>query len=147
MLYSPEINKALKLVFEAHAGQFDKSGLPYVLHPIVVASQMTDITSTAVALLHDVIEDTKYTADDLLALGFSKEVVDAVVLLTHSSDEPYMDYINRIKQNPVARAVKLADLKHNSDTSRFDGEVPPSVLNKIKNCYEPARKLLEEYSA
>ena len=120
MIYTANTKKAMKLCFEAHKKQFDKSGIPYVFHPIHLAEQMTDEVTTIVALLHDVIEDTDYTLEDLTKMGFDKPITDALQLLTHEKGVPYMDYVAKIKQNPIAKAVKLADLKHNSDTTRLD---------------------------
>lgn len=144
-VYTEESKKALKFILEAHKGQTDKSGMPYFLHPIMVATEMSDGESATVALLHDVIEDTEYTAQDLLDMGFSQSVVDCVVLLTHQSGVSYSDYILQIKQNPIARKVKLADLKHNMDNARFDGEVPEYFLKKTEQCYKPAYETLSEY--
>lgn len=120
MIYTENTKKALKLCFEAHKDQSDKSGMPYVFHPFHLAEQMTDENTTVVALLHDVAEDTDYTLTDFAEMGFCKEVIEALTLLTHSPDVPYMDYVLKIKDNPIAKAVKLADLKHNSDLSRLD---------------------------
>ena len=120
MIYTPKTKKALKLCFEAHKDQLDKSGLPYVFHPFHLAEQMTDEKTTVAALLHDVAEDTPITLDDLAEMGFDSDVIDALRLLTHDDDTPYMDYVAKIKPNPIARAVKLADLAHNSDMSRLD---------------------------
>ena len=111
---------ALELCFKAHKDQKDKSGMPYVFHPFHLAEQMSDEPTTVVALLHDVIEDTDYTLDDLAAMGFDGQVLDAIALMTHADGVPYMDYVAEIKKNPIARAVKLADLRHNSDMSRLD---------------------------
>ena len=115
MIYTSETKKALKLCFEAHKNQVDKSGMPYVFHPFHLAEKMQDETTTVVALLHDVVEDTDYTLQDLTDMGFSKEVTDALALLTHDKDVPYMDYVAAVKDNAVAKAVKLADLQHNAD--------------------------------
>lgn len=112
--------KAMKLCFEAHKEQVDKSGLPYVFHPFHVAEQMQDEVTTTVALLHDVVEDTDYTLKDLSEMGFPQTVTDALALLTHDKSVGYSDYVSLIKANPVASAVKIADLKHNSDLSRLD---------------------------
>lgn len=120
MIYTTMTKKALKICFEAHKEQKDKTGLPYVFHPFHLAEQMKDETTTIVALLHDVAEDTDITLDDLRNEGFGNEVIDALSLLTHDPAVPYMDYVEMIKQNPVAKAVKLADLMHNSDLTRFD---------------------------
>lgn len=120
MIYTDMTRAAIRIMWAAHKDQTDKSGVPYVFHPWHVAEQMKDEETTAAALLHDVIEDSDVTAEDLLAAGISQPVVEAVKLLTHAEDEPYMDYLARIKNDPIARAVKLADLRHNSDVSRFD---------------------------
>lgn len=119
MIYTALTNKAMKLCWEAHMGQTDKSGLPYVFHPFHVAEQMKDEYTTAAALLHDTLEDTWVTPDYLRREGYPEEVVEALILLTHDDKEPYLDYVRRIKENPIARAVKRADLAHNSDLSRL----------------------------
>lgn len=120
MLYTPLTKKALKLCFEAHKDQVDKTGLPYVFHPFHLAEEMTDEISTVCALLHDVIEDTEYTFRDLSEMGFPEEVIKVLGLLTHEDGVPYMEYVERISHDPIAVKVKLADLRHNSDTSRMD---------------------------
>ena len=120
MIYTPLTKKALKLCFEAHKNQVDKTGLPYVFHPFHLAEQMKDEYSTVCALLHDVVEDTKYTFEDLINMGFPNEVIEALKLLTHADDVPYMDYVKALSVNPIAKAVKIADLTHNSDTTRLD---------------------------
>ena len=120
MIYTPLTKKALKLCFEAHKNQVDKTGLPYVFHPFHLAEQMKDEYSTVCALLHDVVEDTDYTFDDLINMGFPNEVIQALKLLTHEETIPYMDYVKALSVNPIAKAVKIADLTHNSDTSRLD---------------------------
>lgn len=142
MIYTPETKKAMKLCFAAHKEQKDKSGLPYVFHPFHLAEQMTDEETTVVALLHDVVEDSPYTFDDLKEMGFSEAVLAALRLLTHGDDMPYMDYVAAIKKNPIARAVKLADLRHNSDLSRMD-EVTEKTLARRER-YLAAIRLLEE---
>ena len=120
MIYTKMTKVALKLCFDAHKDQTDKSGMPYVFHPFHLAEQMKDEATTIVALLHDVVEDTDYTIEDLRKMGFSEEVLEAITLMTHAPEVPYMDYVARIKTNPIARAVKLADLNHNSDSTRLE---------------------------
>lgn len=120
MIYTENTKKALKLCFNAHKDQVDKSGLPYVFHPFHLAEQMKDEDTTIVALLHDVVEDTEYTLDDIRTMGFSDSVIAALALLTHDENTEYMEYVTAIKKNPIATAVKLADLRHNSDLSRLD---------------------------
>ena len=120
MLYTEKTKKALKLCFEAHKNQTDKCGMPYVLHPFHLAEQMTTEDTTVVALLHDVAEDTDYTLGEIAAMGFGDAVMQALALLTHDEDTDYMTYVRAVGQNPIARAVKLADLRHNSDLTRLD---------------------------
>ena len=130
-------------MFEAHKEQRDKSGLPYVFHPFHLAEQMEDETTTVVALLHDVVEDTDYTLDDLRRMGFSEEACKAIDLMTHREGVPYMDYVRRIKTNPVAVKVKLADLRHNSDMSRME-EPTERDLQRAEKYREAMRLLLDE---
>lgn len=120
MIYTPLTKKAMKLCFEAHEGQLDKSGIPYVNHPLHVAEQVDGEYATCVALLHDVMEDCGYQADDLRAMGFPEEIVQALLLLTHADEVAYLDYVRNLKDNELARQVKIADLHHNSDLSRLD---------------------------
>lgn len=142
MIYTDLTKKALKLCFEAHKNQTDKSGMPYVFHPFHLAEQMDGEASVCAALLHDVVEDAGITIDDLKEQGFPPEVTDAVALMTHDDSEAYLDYVRRIKSNPVARRVKLADLNHNSDLSRLDN-VGYSALKRVEK-YKKAICLLED---
>ena len=141
MIYTTMTKKALKICFNAHINQVDKTGIPYVFHPFHLAEQMTDEESVCVALLHDVVEDTNITFDDLINEGFNIDIIDALKLLTHNDNTPYMEYVKKIKANPIARKVKLADLKHNSDLSRLDlsvDKLPPKLA-----LYKEAIKYLE----
>lgn len=142
MIYTDLTKKAIKLCFEAHKDQVDKSGLPYVFHPFHLAEQMKDELSTVTALLHDVVEDTSYTFADFREMGFPEEVLDALELLTHDDGTPYLDYVTRLKSNPIARAVKLADLRHNSDLTRLDF-VNDRALKRVEK-YQKAIALLED---
>lgn len=142
MLYTQKTKKALKLCFEAHKDQKDKSGMPYVFHPFHLAEQMETEDTTVVALLHDVVEDTAYTLEDLAQMGFGEAVIQALTLLTHEASVDYMDYVRAIKDNPVAKAVKLADLRHNSDITRLD-TVDEKALARLEK-YRKAMELLTE---
>lgn len=142
MIYTQKTKMALKLCFEAHKNQTDKSGIPYVFHPFHLAEQMKDEATTIAALLHDVIEDTDYTMADLEKMGFPADVLEALELLTHNDDTPYMEYVAKIKDNPIAKAVKLADLGHNSDLSRLD--VVDEKALKRREKYRQAFCLLNE---
>ena len=140
MIYTDLTKKALKFCFEAHKDQQDKSGLPYVFHPFHLAEQMDTEETVCVALLHDVVEDTDYTLEDLIAMGFPKPVTEALALMTHDENVPYLDYVSKLKDNPVARQVKLADLKHNSDLTRLDS-VDEKALERVEK-YRKAMELL-----
>ena len=138
MIYTELTEKALKLCFEAHKEQQDKAGLPYVFHPFHLAEQMEDESSVIVALLHDVVEDTDIRMEDLEAMGFQKEALEAISLLTHDPAVPYEEYLIPIKENPIARQVKLADLRHNSDSTRLRSPSP-----KIQKKWETYRKAMD----
>ena len=120
MIYTDLTKKALKLCFEAHKEQVDKTGMPYVFHPFHLAEQMDDEISTVCALLHDVVEDTDMTFEKLSEMGFPSEVIECLTCLTHAPEVPYMDYVRALSKNPTARKVKMADLMHNSDLTRLD---------------------------
>ncbi len=120
MIYTPMTKKALKLCFEAHRDQLDKSGLPYVFHPFHLAEQMDTEDAVTLALLHDVVEDTDTTPEQLAQMGFPARVLSALALLTHAEGVPYMDYVAKIAADPLAVQVKLADLRHNSDLTRLE---------------------------
>ena len=144
MVYTPLTNEALRIAYKAHHGQLDYNGIPYIFHPIHLAEQMNDEYSCCVALLHDTVEDTEVTLEELKAI-FPKEVTDAVALMTHEKGTDYFDYVRAIKENPIARKVKLADLAHNSDQTRCIG----SNLSEERKAawrtkYEKATKILTE---
>ena len=144
MVYTPMTIKAMSIAYDAHHGQQDKSGVPYVFHPLHLAEQMEDEISCCAALLHDVVEDTDITLEQL-AKTFPAEVTEAVRLLTHDPDTDYFDYVRAIKGNPIAVKVKLADLAHNMDASRFAGvEVPKERIGYFRDKYTRALAILLE---
>lgn len=145
MIYTPLTNRALRIAYEAHAGQLDKCGIPYVFHPYHLAEQMPDEATTCAALLHDVVEDTDITLDEL-ARSFPAEIIDAVRLLTHKEGIPYLDYVRAIAANPIARTVKRADLLHNLDGTRFAGcaDVPEPDVARRREKYTAALAILEK---
>lgn len=142
MLYTKLTKKAMKIAYEAHKDQTDKSEIPYIYHPIHLAEQMKDEQTTCVALLHDVVEDTDITLSDLRNEGFPEPALEALLLMTHDKSVPYMDYVRKIKENPIARAVKLADLRHNSDLTRLD-----VVDEKARERVEKYRKAIKILSS
>ena len=142
MIYTKKTKRALQICFDAHKDQVDKSQIPYVFHPFHLADQMQTEAETVVALLHDVVEDGDYTFADLEKEGFGEEIINALKLLTNNDGSKYMDYVAKIKENPLAKAVKLADLKHNSDITRLD--VIDEKALKRRDTYLEAIKFLEE---
>ena len=140
MIYTELTIKAMNLAYNAHHGQFDKGGVPYIFHPIHLAEEMDDEVSTCVALLHDTVEDTNVTLEEL-AQSFPREIVEAVDLLTHREGVEYFDYVRAIKNNPVAVKVKLADLRHNGDPKRICNQ---GNAEKRNAKYAAARKILTE---
>lgn len=141
MLYTPMTKAAMRICYDAHAGQVDKTGLPYVFHPYHLAEQMDTEETICVALLHDVMEDTNITADELRTTGISEPVLEALSLLTHDPCVPHLEYVATLKENPLARAVKIADLRHNSDLTRLDVITPKDEQRARK--YAKALRLLE----
>ena len=142
MIYTSMTIKAMKLAYKAHEGQVDRSGVPYIFHPIHLAEQMETEDEICTALLHDVAEDSDCTIEDLKKEGFSADTIEALRLLTHEESVPYMQYIAALKGNPIARKVKLADLAHNSDIGRL-AIVTDKDLKRLEK-YQKARNLLLE---
>ena len=141
MIYTHLTNEAMKLAYTAHHGQVDEGGIPYIFHPYHLAEQMDDEYSTCVALLHDIVEDTDVTLEELTAI-FPKEVTDAVALMTHKDGEPYLEYVKRISTNPIAKKVKLADLRHNTDETRLEN-ADEATLTYYREKYRKAFEILE----
>lgn len=139
MINTKLTRKAMIIAYNAHMGQFDKALVPYIYHPIHVAEQMDDEVTCIVALLHDVVEDTKVTFTDL-EKEFSKEIVDILRLLTHDKNTDYMEYIEKIKNNKMAVKVKIADIKHNMDKSRLDEVDEKALIREEK--YKKALEIL-----
>lgn len=119
----------------AHQGQLDKAGKPYISHPQVVASMVETKEEKAIAWLHDTIEDSDFTAQDLIEKGIPPQVVEGVIAMTKVNGEEYSDYLSRLKENALARRVKMADITHNCDLSR------------IANPTDKDRARIEKYKA
>ena len=124
--------KAYEIAKKAHLGQVDKAGEDYIKHPEKVASFVKTDEEKAVAYLHDVIEDTELTLEDLHEYEFSKEVIEAVDIITKKKGEDYQSYLNSVKKNKLARAVKLADLRHNLDLTRLTKVTEKDIERKEK---------------
>ena len=141
MIYTPLTNRAMQIAYEAHHGQVDKCGMPYIFHPYHLAEQMEDEYAVCVALLHDVLEDTDFP-QEILEKEFPIAVMEAVDLLTHKEGVPYLEYVEKLKDNPLARTVKLADLIHNCDSTRLhlEGE---AAQRRLEEKYYKAFEILK----
>ena len=136
------VDLALSIARQAHEGQLDKAGVDYIEHPIYVASQVDTEEEKAVALLHDVIEDSSVTAEELLNAGLPETVVTAIQILSKKKGQDYQTYLENVKSNPLARVIKLADLKHNSDLSRL-----PSISAKDRERLKKYKKAMDFLSS
>ncbi|MFD0725608.1 HD domain-containing protein [Lysobacter brunescens] len=134
------LERAIELAARAHAGQRDKGGHPYILHPLRVMQAVSGEAERIAAVLHDIVEDTAITFDDLLVEGFSIEVVDAVRALTKFDGETREQAARRIVRNPIARAVKLADIADNMDLARIPNPTERD-FERLRQ-YEVARGIL-----
>ena len=136
------IERARKIAEKAHQGQVDKGGQPYILHPIRVMERCETELEKITAVLHDVLEDSEYTLEDLKKEGFSDEILKALVCLTHREGEGYMEYIERVCENPLATRVKYADLQDNMDISRIPNPAEKDYARLEK--YKKAKNRIEE---
>jgi (p)ppGpp synthase/HD superfamily hydrolase len=137
------IERAAAIAEQAHADQVDKGGAPYITHPTPVALAVEGDEAKMVALLHDVVEDSEWTLNQLRDEGFSEAVVEAVDALTHKGREDYFDAVRRAKANPLARIVKLADLADNSDRTRL-GAITEHDERRLEKYARARDMLLEE---
>lgn len=138
------VEGAIEFATRAHDGQVDKQGAPYILHPLRVGARLHEYGDTAViaGLLHDVVEDTPHTLDDLRALGATPEVVEVVELLTRTDrHEPYADHIEKVSRHPLAALVKASDVVDNYQ--RIDGLPDPATRARLTAKYERALSVLE----
>lgn len=144
MVYTELTNKAMKIAYQAHHGQLDYNGIPYIFHPLHLAEQMEDEIACCAALLHDVVEDTDMTMEEL-EQEFPPEVMEVVKLLTHPEGVPYFEYLKPIKAHPIAKKVKLADIAHNSDQTRCTGSgLTEEQLSYWRYKYTKAKAFLLE---
>ena len=116
------LKKAINLAYFAHEGQLDKGGSPYILHPIRVMVCCETIEEKIVAVLHDVLEDTKVTYQELINLGLNDKILEALLAITKEKDEYYIDFIKRVKNNKLATKVKIQDIIDNLDETRLNGK-------------------------
>lgn len=138
-----DLATAIQVALTAHAGQQDKAGQPYILHPLRLMLRMSTPEDMIVAVLHDVVEDSQITRADLERMGFAEPILDALDALTHREEQSYEDYIAAIKQVPLARRVKLADLEDNSNILRLS-EVTQASLERLQKYHTAWQTLKEE---
>lgn len=139
MINTKLTRKAMIIAYNAHINQVDKAGVPYIYHPIHLAEQMDSEIECIVALLHDVVEDTGVNFTDL-ERDFSHEVIEALKLLTHDKKIDYLDYVRNLKDNKLARKVKIVDINHNMDETRLDKITEKDVKRREK--YQKALEIL-----
>lgn len=134
------LEKAIEIAVNAHRGQTDKAGRPYILHPLHLMQQFEELDTMMVAVLHDSVEDSDLTLDDLTVAGFSSDVVGAIDALTHRAGESYDQYLQRVQSHPLATRVKLADLQHNMDIRRMS-EMHERDLERLAKYHKAWRTL------
>ena len=140
-----EIEDAIIFAAECHRGVVDQAGRPYIFHPLRVAMALADPRERLAAILHDVVEDAGVTVEELQHEGLDDDVAEAIDALTKREGEDYPSFIERVARNPMARAVKIADIRDNLDGSRL-GLLPFAVRRRLRGKYEPAlRRLLERH--
>ena len=130
-MYSTDIDKARNLATQAHQGQVDKAGLPYIEHPRRVAGRLDTPQAQVVGWLHDVVEDTEISLETIREL-FGEETASAVDAVTHRGKESWSDYLIRVKQHPLAKEVKISDLIDNSNLSRIPVVTAKDVQRQAK---------------
>lgn len=137
------LDLADRIASKAHAGQVDRGGQPYINHPRHVSACCVNLDAKVAGMLHDVVEDTPITLDDLRGYGFTPDILAAIALLTHKDGVPYLDYVAAAGKNRIAREVKICDLHHNLDASRLGHEPTPKDLERMEK-YRRALQILGE---
>lgn len=140
-----DIEEAISIALKAHKGQVDKGGNPYILHPLAVMNRVETIEEKIVAVLHDVVEDTEVTIDQLRETGFSEEILEAINLLTRAKEDSYEEFIDKTLKNRIARNVKIADIKENMNLSRIQdpSEQDYMRIEKYKRALERLERQFE----
>lgn len=137
------VEDAVFIAARAHRGQKDKAGAPYLLHPLRLMLRMDTEAAMTAAVLHDVVEDTEWTLERLREAGFSEEVLEAVDCLTHREGESYRQFVERVRTNPIARQVKIADLEDNMNVRRMN-QLGPKELERLEKYHRAWRVLTGE---
>lgn len=134
------LERAIAIAVQAHQGQRDKAGAPYILHPLRLMMRMQTEAEMIAAVLHDVIEDTEWTPDGLRAEGFGAEIIEAIECLTRRPEETYDEFIERVKTSEIAWRVKIADLEDNMNISRIE-TLTPKDLERLEKYHRAWRAL------
>jgi (p)ppGpp synthase/HD superfamily hydrolase len=137
-----DLDKAIALACKVHTAQVDKSGEPYILHPLRLMLKFANNDERIVGVLHDVVEDSEVTLDDLRKIGFNELIVQAVDSLSKRKDESYENFIERIKVNRLAKKVKIEDIKDNLDLTRLHS-ISSNDLDRIEKYHKALTYLLE----
>ena len=137
------LERAILIAAQAHLGQRDKAGAPYILHPLRMMMRMESEAAMIAAVLHDVVEDSDWTLERLRGEGFSEEVLQAVDCLTNRGGETYDEFITRVRASAIARRVKIADLEDNMNVKRI-GELTPKDMARIEKYHRAWRALTQE---
>jgi len=140
MTKTATLEDAVSIAAQAHCGQKDKAGSPYLLHPLRMMMQMKSETAMIVAVLHDVVEDSDWTLEQLRERGFSEEVLTAIDCVTNRTGENYEQFIERAQTNPIAREVKIADLEDNMNIRRID-QITPKDSERLEKYHKSWRLL------
>ena len=136
------LEQAITIAIKAHAGQVDKAGQPYVLHPLRLMLKFETEVEMIVAVMHDVIEDSEFTQDDLKKFGFSESIVEAIDCLSKRNGENYDDFVLRVSQNNLASKIKVEDIKDNLDITRLN-KITDKDLKRVEK-YHRALKALSK---
>ena len=136
----PMIEDAIVLAVESHRGQRDKANQPYILHPLRVMFRLDTEEERIVGVLHDVVEDSEITLDDLRQMGYSEQIVQAIDHLSRRADETYEQFVKRTARHPLARRVKVADLEDNMDIRRYPS-LNDKIIESLKRYHQAWRKL------
>jgi (p)ppGpp synthase/HD superfamily hydrolase len=147
-ILTPTLEDAIVLATNAHKGQKDRNDEPYVMHPIRVMAQLWGHDERMVAVLHDIIEDTDVTLDDLRKAGYPDRIVEAVDAISRRKDagESFSQYIQRVRKNPLATKVKIADLKDNSNLDRLP-KVEAFDLKRLDRYNRALQYLIDRYES
>ena len=137
------LERAILIAAQAHLGQLDKAGAAYILHPLRMMMRMESEAAMIAAVLHDVVEDSDWTLEQLRGEGFSEEVLQAVDCLTSREGETYDEFISRVRSSAIARQVKIADLEDNMNVKRI-GEITPKDLARVEKYHRAWRALTQE---